>query len=179
MADVKRVAVYGPECTGKTTLAAALAAHFGEPWSPEYVRQFWDERHGNITAADLDAVARGQIAVEEAAAARARRVVFCDTELLTCTLWDDLLFPGACPPWVRAEADRRAREFALYLLCVTDVPFASDPQRCFPDEAGRAMCMRRWRETLEKRGLSFVEIRGAWAERTAQAIRAVEAILGS
>jgi NadR type nicotinamide-nucleotide adenylyltransferase len=179
MADVKRVAVYGPECTGKTTLAAALAAHFGEPWSPEYVRQFWDERHGTITAVDLDTVARGQIAAEEAAAARARRVVFCDTELLTCTLWDDLLFPGACPPWVRAEADRRAREFAFYLLCVTDVPFASDPQRCFPDEAGRAMCMRRWRQTLEQRGRPFVEIHGPWAERTAQAIRAVEAILGS
>ena len=177
MADVKRVAVYGPECTGKTTLAAALAAHFGEPWSPEYVRQFWDERHGTITAVDLDTVARGQIAAEEAAAARARRVVFCDTELLTCTLWDDLLFPGACLPWVRAEADRRAREFALYLLCATDVPFAPDPQRCFPDEAGRAMCMRRWRETLEQRGLPFAEIRGAWAERTGQAVRAVEAIL--
>jgi len=106
-------------------------------------------------------------------------VVFCDTELLTCTLWDDLLFPGACPPWVRAEADRRARGFALYLLCVTDVPFAPDPQRCFPDEAGRSMCMRRWRETLEQRGRPFVEIRGPWAERTAQAIRAVEAILDS
>ena len=174
---VKRVAIYGPECTGKTTLAAGLAAHFGEPWSSEYVRQFWDERHGIITAADLDAVARGQIAAEEAAAARARRVVFCDTELLTCTLWDDLLFPGACPPWVRAEADRRAQGFALYLLCVTDVPFAPDPQRCFPDEAGRAMCMRRWRETLEQRGLPMVEIGGAWAERSAQAIRAVGTIL--
>jgi NadR type nicotinamide-nucleotide adenylyltransferase len=179
MADVKRVAVYGPECTGKTTLAAALAAHFGEPWSPEYVRQFWDERHGVITAADLDTVARGQLAAEDAAAARARRLVFCDTELLTCTLWDDLLFPGACPSWVRVEADRRARGFALYLLCVTDVPFAPDPQRCFPDEAGRAMCLRRWRETLEQRGLPFVEIRGPWAERTAQAIRAVEANWGS
>jgi nicotinamide riboside kinase len=39
--------------------------------------------------------------------------------------------------------------------------------------------MRRWRETLEQRGLPFVEIRGPWVERTAQAICAVEAILGS
>ena len=68
------------------------------------MREFWEQRGGVIAAADLEAIAQGQIAGEEAAAARAQRVVFCDTELITCTLWDDLLFPGACPPWVRAEA---------------------------------------------------------------------------
>lgn len=180
MADVKRIAVFGPESTGKTSLARRLAAHFGEPWSIEYVRRFWDEHNATITAADLDAIARGQIAGEDAAAAAARRVCFCDTELLTCVLWDDLLFPGACPPWAREAADRRARGFALFLLCATDVPFEPDPQRCFPDPAGRAMCMRLWRETLTSRGLPFVELHGGDFEaRALQAIRAVESALGA
>ncbi|MBI5381776.1 MAG: AAA family ATPase [Opitutae bacterium] len=177
MSDVRRIALFGPECTGKTTLASRLAAHFGEPWSAEYVRQFWDEHSGVITAADLDAVARGQMANEDAAAARARRAVFCDTELLTCTLWDDLLFPGACPPWVRAEAERRARAFTLYLFCDTDLPWRPDPQRCYPDPAGRAMCRRLWRETLATRALPCVEISGSWDEREARAIAAVTAVL--
>ncbi len=178
-AAIKRIAVFGTESTGKTTLAQRLAAYFSEPWSAEFVREFWDLRDGKITAADLGTIALGQIANEDAALAGARRAVFCDTELLTCTIWNDLLFPGACPAWVRAEADERARGYALYLLCDTDVPFAPDPQRCFPVETGRANARRVWREMLEKRGLPFVEIRGDWAQREAAAIAAVEAVLAA
>lgn len=177
LAPVLRVAVFGPESTGKTSLAARLAAHFREPWSPEFVREFWDQQRGKIEAADLDRIARGQIEREEAAARLARRVVFCDTELLTCVLWDDLLFPGACPAWVREEAERRARHFALYLFCDTDLPFTPDPQRCFPDEAGRAMCRRRWHDTLTTRGLPVAEVRGSGEARFAVALAAVEAAL--
>ena len=35
---VKRIAIFGAESTGKSTLAEELAAHFGEPCVPEYVR---------------------------------------------------------------------------------------------------------------------------------------------
>lgn len=174
---VKRIAIFGTESTGKTALAQRLAAHFGEPWAPEFVRAFWDERGGRIGAADLDAIARGQMANEERAAATARRVVFCDTELITCTLWDDLLFPGGCPAWVRDEANRRAHDYALYLLCDADVPFAPDPQRCFPDASSRERLRQRWREALVSRGLPFAEIQGPWPEREARAIAAVESVL--
>ena len=177
MPEPVRIALFGTESTGKTTLAQRLAAHFGEPWSAEYVREFWDAHGAHIAAGDLEAIARGQIAGEEAAAARARRVVFCDTDLITCTLWDDLLFPGQCPAWVRGEADRRARNYALYLLCDADVPFEPDPQRCFPDAASRARARTVWREALTARGLPFVEIRGEWPEREAAAIAAVERVL--
>ncbi|NCA13108.1 MAG: transcriptional regulator, partial [Proteobacteria bacterium] len=104
MAEPVRVVVFGTESTGKTTLAAALARRFGEPWAPEFVRGFWEAAGGRITAADLDAVARGQIDSEERAAALARRVVILDTDLLTCALWNDLLHPGHCPGWVRTAA---------------------------------------------------------------------------
>ncbi|MES2696127.1 MAG: AAA family ATPase [Verrucomicrobiota bacterium] len=172
-----RIVVSGTESTGKTWLAQRLAAHFGEPWSAEYAREFWDA-HGGITAGDLDAVDRGQVANEEAAAAKARRVVFFDTDLITCVLWNDLLFPGACPEWVREEADRRARRVAVYLLCEADVPFAQDPQRCFPEEAERGKIAGLWREALAARGLPVVEIRGDWAQRERTAIAAVERVLG-
>lgn len=172
-----RIAVFGPECSGKSTLAAALARHFEAPRADEYVRAFWDAHQGRITAADLGAIARGQMAAEDAAAARARDLVICDTELLTNTLWDDLLFPGACPAWVRAEAERRSRAYALYLLCDNDIPFEDDVQRCFPDAAGRAMCRRLWRAAVLERDLPHVEIRGGREERLHTAIAAVERAL--
>ena len=107
-----RIVLFGPESTGKSTLAERLAARFAAPWSAEYVREYWDTHGGVITAADLDAIARGQVAGEDEALRLAKaggaRVVLHDTDLLTCTVWDDLLFPGACPEWVRTEAARRA-----------------------------------------------------------------------
>jgi NadR type nicotinamide-nucleotide adenylyltransferase len=179
MKRIQRVAIFGTESTGKTTLAQKLAEHFGEPWSPEFVREFWELREGTIVAGDLGTIALGQIANEDAAIAKARRVVFCDTELLTNVLWADVLFPGRCPEWVRQEAEVRAREFSLYLLCDTDVAFEPDPQRCFPDEAARSKNRDLWRHTLATRGLPFVEIRGEWATREATAIAAVETLLAS
>lgn len=176
-AGVVRIAIFGPESTGKSMLAEALAAHFDEPWAPEYVRAFWEERAGRIAAVDLDAIARGQIAAEEAAAARARRVVFCDTELLTNVLYADLLFPGGCPAWVRAEAEVRARRYAVYLRCESDLPWADDPQRCFPATEDRGRMREHWRAALASRDLPHVTIAGLGAERLARAVAAVEAVL--
>jgi HTH-type transcriptional regulator, transcriptional repressor of NAD biosynthesis genes len=177
MRDVQRIAIFGTESTGKTSLAERLALHYDEPWSREFAREFWDRHGGKITAADLDAIGRGQIANEEAAAAKAKRVVFCDTELITCTLWNDALFPGACPPWVREQAESRARKFAIYLLCDADVPFVPDPQRCFPDDAARKRARVIWRTALVSRGLPLVEIQGDWPARERAAIAAVNRIL--
>lgn len=174
---IKRVVIFGTESTGKTTLAQKLAAHFGEPWSPEFVREFWNLRNGKITAADLGSIALGQMANEDHALSLAQRLVFFDTDLLTCTLWDDVLFPGECPPWVRTEAEERSRAVTLWLLCDTDIPFVPDPQRCFPDDATRSEGRQFWRYALEKRSLPFVEIRGNWEQREAAAVAAVEEIM--
>ena len=177
-----RVVLYGAESTGKSTLAERLATGLGAPWSREYVREYWDAHAGVVTAASLDAIARGQVAGEDAAAERARkdgaRVVLHDTDLLTCMIWDDLLFPGACPDWARDEAARRARTTDLYLFCDTDLPWAPDPQRCFPDEAGRAMCRQVFLEKLEATGARWARVWGeSFAEREARARLAVEGVL--
>lgn len=172
-----RVVLFGPESTGKTSLARALSERLGEPWAPEYVRRFWDEHAGVIGPADLETVARGQVAAEDAALAAARRIAILDTDLLTCTVWDDLLFPGHCPAWVRAEADRRASATSLFLLCLTDLPFEPDPQRCFPDPEGRAMCLRVFREALVSRCLPFAEVSGSHDDRLACALGAVNRLL--
>ena len=38
MKAAKLICIIGAECTGKTTLARALAAHFACPWVPEHLR---------------------------------------------------------------------------------------------------------------------------------------------
>jgi len=173
---IKRIVIFGAESTGKSTLAAALAEHYREPFVPEYVREFWEAHDGVIAADDLGPIARVQKETEDAAALRAQRWLFCDTDLLTNVLWADLLYDGKCPVWVRIEAAERCRHYALYLLCDTDIAFAPDPQRSFPEVAGRAMCRALWRETLISRHLPFVELRGNHDERLRAAVAAVDAL---
>ncbi|MDI1247318.1 MAG: ATP-binding protein [Lacunisphaera sp.] len=172
---IPRIAIYGPESTGKTRLAESLAAHFSAPLVAEYARERWDLQ-GALTLEDMLPVAREQWRREDAAVAAADRLVICDTEALTTMLWSDLLY-GTCPEELRREAERRCRNYALYLLLDIDVPFAPDPQRCFPDESDREKCLRVWRGALERRHLPFADIHGGWAEREAAAITAVQRIL--
>lgn len=176
-----RIAVYGPESTGKTQLATELAAHFGAPLVAEYARERWDQQ-GVLTLEDMLPVAHEQWRREDEAVRTCNLLgykgglVICDTEALTTVLWSDLLY-GTCPDELRREAEKRCKAYALYLLLDIDTPFAPDPQRCFPDPADREKCRRIWRGALERRGLPFVDIRGDWAARAATAIAAVQALL--
>ncbi len=178
MSGVKRVVLFGTESTGKSTLAAALAEEFGEPWAREFVREYWDRRNGVIEAQDLGVIARGQIANEETAALRAGRVLICDTDLLMNVRWADELFPGNCATWVRQAADRRAQNYALYLFCEPDVAWEEDPQRSFSDAASWLASAERCRSMLTERGLPWVSIRGQEDGRRQGAIAAVRRILG-
>lgn len=175
MNSPRRIAVYGPESTGKTELAGRLAAHFDAPLVAEYARERWDQQ-GALALEDMLPVAREQWRREDEAARRAPRLVVCDTEALTTMLWSDLLY-GTCPDELRRGAEQRCRNYALYLLLDIDVPFAPDPQRCFPDPADREKAMRVWRGALERRHLPYVLIQGDWPARERAAIAAVNAAL--
>jgi len=166
-----RIAVYGPESTGKTELATKLAAHFSAPLVAEYARERWDQQ-GALGLEDMLPVAKEQWRREDAAAAQAKRLVICDTDALTTMLWSDLLY-GTTPDELRRGAEKRCKNYALYLLLDIDVPFATDPQRCFPDPADREKAMRVWRGALDRRHLPYELISGDWAAREKAAIEAV------
>jgi nicotinamide riboside kinase len=182
VSDVLLIAVFGAESTGKTVLAEKLAAHFGAPLVREYARERWDAQGGVLGLEDMLPVAeeqwRREDAAKAAAAAAGARLVICDTEALTTMLWSDLLY-GTTPEALRRGAEKRCRNYALYLLLDTDIPFAPDPQRCFPDPDDREKCRRIWRGALERRHLPFVEIRGDGPARERAAIAAVEEVLSS
>ena len=169
---VRRVCLIGPESTGKTVLAQRLAAHYGTVWAAEYARGLIASQGDVFGAEDIPRFVRGQIASEEALARQANRVLICDTDVLTTTIWSDWFY-GDCPAWIRAEADRR--DYDLYLLCEPDCPWVDDPQRFLPGqrEAFRDRCL----EALDSRGRTYVRIGGDWEDRFQQAVRAVDGLL--
>jgi NadR type nicotinamide-nucleotide adenylyltransferase len=169
---LRRVCLFGPESTGKSTLAARLAATFHTAMVPEYARVLLEAQGGRVTAEDILRIARGQAASEDALARQARGLLFCDTDLLTTRIWSETLF-GSCPDWVCAEADRRS--YDLYMLLDVDVPWVGDMVRYLPDN--RRGFFERCRRELEQRRRPYVVLRGSWEERFTAARAAVEALL--
>jgi NadR type nicotinamide-nucleotide adenylyltransferase len=171
----KRVCIFGPESTGKSTLARDLARHFETVYAWEYARPMLDPQAGECRGIeDIARIVRGQVATEDALARQANRVLICDTDVLTSTIWSDVLF-GDTPAWIRELAD--ARKYDLYLLCDVDVPWIDDDQRFFGEEKVRREMFERFRSSLERRGRKYQMVRGDWAQRFAAARDAVAALL--
>lgn len=171
---LKRVCVFGPESTGKSTLAADLAAHYGTVHVAEWARTWLDPRGGRCEPSDVPIIGLGQRAAEDALARQARRVLFCDTDALTTTIWSDWL-TGDCPPELRREA--RERRYDLTLLLDVDVPWVDDTQRFLPDQ--REAFFARCEAALVAHQRPYRIIRGDWEARRSQAIQAVDALLAS
>ena len=169
-----RISLTGPESAGKSTLAAQLAAHYGTTFVPEYARAYLEAHGAAYTLPDLTAIARGQLAAEEAAATQATRLLFCDTDLLVIKIWAENAF-GTCPAWVRAELARP--RYVATLLLAPDLPWTPDPLREHPDPAQRWHFYNLYRAELVSRQWPFVEINGPPAQRLVQARAAVDALL--
>jgi NadR type nicotinamide-nucleotide adenylyltransferase len=171
---MRRISLTGPESAGKSTLAAQLAAHYGTVFVPEYARQYLEENGPSYTLADLEAIAHGQLAAEDAGASQAASLLFCDTDLLVLKIWAENAF-ATCPAWILTELARP--RYTLTLLLAPDLPWAPDPLREHPDPAQRWHFYALYRQELVQRGWPFVEISGPPAERLAQAIAAIDARL--
>jgi HTH-type transcriptional repressor of NAD biosynthesis genes len=183
---VKRVAVVGPESTGKTTLARDLARHYRTVWASEYARGYLESVGADrgltdpeavtdlCTAADIERIARGQIASEDALVRQANRVLFSDTDLATTEIYRDLYF-GGCPDWIRAAGEERRHD--LFLVCAPDVPWVADAQRDLPHR--REELFETFVQRLRVRGCAYRVVRGGWEERFKQARQAVDEMLGA
>jgi HTH-type transcriptional regulator, transcriptional repressor of NAD biosynthesis genes len=171
---VRRICIFGPESTGKSTLTQNLARHYKTVGVSEYARGLLDFKDGKCDFEDIPRIARGQIASEDALAKQANRVMFCDTDLITTTIWSDVLF-GNCPQWIYEEGNRR--QYDLYLLMDIDVPWVDDNQRFLPHI--RVEFRDRCIHEIESRGRRYVLINGDWEERFQKACLAVDEILST
>jgi NadR type nicotinamide-nucleotide adenylyltransferase len=165
---MKRVVLTGSESVGKTELAARLGEHFGVPVAAEFVRSYAAQRGGTLGFNDHGPIARGQMASEDAAIARAKDIVILDTDLVSTVIYCEHYFK-ACPEWIREEATKRAAE--LYLLLKPDIPWVADGVR---DRGTRREEMHElFRSQLERMKVRYVEIGGEREERFSAAVRAI------
>lgn len=165
---VKKICIFGPESTGKTTLARDLAARLDTVHVPEYGRIYTDAFGTDVGNDDLLAIARGHTAATAAAARQANRVLVMDTDPLLTAVWSDMLI-GARDPWFESFDDTAD----LYLLTGIDMDWEDDGTRYFPDGETRRRFHAVCKAELQRRGLAYVALEGGREERLARAVAAV------
>ncbi|MFT6355054.1 MAG: nicotinamide riboside kinase, partial [Cryomorphaceae bacterium] len=87
-----RIAITGPESSGKSDLAKALANHFDTVYALEFARDYLEENGSEYSFEDLNEICKGQIAQEEMALAAAKKICFFDTDMLVLKIWSNYRF---------------------------------------------------------------------------------------
>lgn len=169
---IRTVVVTGPECTGKTTLAAALADLFAAPWTPEASRRFAEQASEPLSSGTVAPIARLAMRLEDEARAASPTLLIRDTDLVSTIVYARHYY-GSVEEWIAAEA--RARRADLYLLCAPDLPWTPDGIRDRPDQ--RDEMYADFGRTLAELHAPVSEIRGAGDARTLAAVASVRAFL--
>lgn len=170
MPKPKRILILGPESTGKSTLAAALAAYFQEPWVPEVAREYLEKLDRPYAYEELLQIGRQQILLEDELAGGAKNYLFCDTDLRVIQVWSQHRY-GKVDPWVREELERRT--YDLILLCAIDLPWQADPLREHPDLKSRQQFFEIYKQLSHASGIPWILISGDTAQRLSTGIQAV------
>lgn len=169
-----KIVLFGPESTGKTTLAKQLAAHFNTLWVPEYMREYlqekWDQTKEKCTKEDLMPIAKGQMNAENEASVLAGKLLFCDTNLLEIKVYSEYYYDGFCPE----EIEKYALEnrYDLYFLTYVDTQWQFDDLRDRPDE--REKMFRIFESQLTNQNLQFEILKGNQDERFDLAVKMIE-----
>lgn len=171
---IKKVAVTGPESTGKSELSKQLAEYYQTVWVPEYAREYIDRLNRPYEQQDVEEIAKGQLRLEDQMAREASKVLFCDTELTVISIWMMHKY-NAVPDWLVDQA--RKRKYDLYLLCDIDLPWQYDPQREHPDL--RKYFFDRYYAELKSRNANLRVVSGQGESRLENAIRFVDELLKS
>lgn len=171
MQKPKRILILGPESTGKSTLAEDLANHFGEPWVPEFAREYLEQNNRPYQFEDLVEIGKGQVAFEDKLAEKAKNFLFCDTDLRVIHIWSEHRF-GKTDSWVLDEIARR--KYDLILLTDTDLPWTPDPQREYPELEMRQYFFKKYLQLAEESGFSYLIVSGDQETRLQTAVKATQ-----
>jgi NadR type nicotinamide-nucleotide adenylyltransferase len=172
MQKPERILIIGPESTGKSTLAADLAAYFGEPWVPEFAREYLEKLNRAYEFEDLSEIAKGQIELEDELALRANKFLFVDTDLRVIKVWSEHKFEKVhC--WIPEEIERRT--YSKILITDVDLPWEPDPLREHPDPGMRKYFLDKYLDLAQQSGFPFQLISGDRKKRLNDSVNFISA----
>ena len=157
--EIIKIALFGPESTGKTTLAIQLAEHFKTAWVPEFARDYlqekWEKSGKTCDADDMLPIAYGQTKLENDSVSVANKFLFCDTNLLVTKVFSEVYY-NFCDPLLEKAALKH--EYDLFFLTNIDVPWEKDDLRDKPE--GRESVFAVFKQTLIDNNKPFITLSG-------------------
>lgn len=165
---MRRIAIVGPESSGKTTLAGMLVRHLGAAHVDEAARDYLSSLGRPYVEVDLLRIAHAQAAAEDAMASASPHLLLCDTDLITIRIWSEEKY-GRCHPWILGQSEKR--HYDLWLLCRPDIPWAPDPLRENPNDRDRLFDV--YEGLLRRLAKPFRIIEGSAQERLRGALEAI------
>jgi len=165
---VKKIAITGPESTGKSSICEALQLHFGGIVVPEFAREYLSNKTDRYTFEDVEFIAREQLKREQSAFGTQHEFLFCDTDLLVIRIWMEHVF-GKCPQWIIDESLGTQYDFTL--LMNIDLPWEDDPLREHPHQ--RELLFQKYLDALKNSGRPFTVVSGNGTERIQNAIQLI------
>jgi len=160
-----RIAITGPESSGKTTLATQLAQSLNGCLVLEYARQYMLNLDGKpYTIEDVVNIGRFQFNANLASDCQQDYVV-CDTEMGVIKVWCEDKFDD-CPDVIQELFD--AQQFDFLFLCKPDMAWQEDPLR--EDALRRDDLFDMYVQTFDRSKIPYHILSGSEDERLAKAI---------
>ena len=165
-----RIAVTGPECSGKSTLCSDLKKSLKAELVEEYARKFLENLGRVYVEKDLISIAEGQCRLIEAAAESGNEHLISDTEMLVMYIWSKVKYGRVNESILQLLNNQK---FDLYLLCKPDFDWEPDPLREHPIKDDREALYEQYKFFLEKNNLPFAVMEGSATSRLKKALKRI------
>lgn len=155
---VKKICLYGPESTGKSTLSEALAQHYNTTFTPEVARKMLISN--DFTIDDIITIGEAQTQEVITQTRLANKLLFCDTDLITTQIYARHYFGEIPAQLVHLE---RQIQYDYYFLLAPDLPWEADNLRDLGHR--REEMFDIFKNELDIRQLPYQVVKGSWQER--------------
>jgi HTH-type transcriptional repressor of NAD biosynthesis genes len=177
--NIVKIVLFGPESTGKTTLSKQLARHYNTVWTPEFAREYLQEKWNNerkiCEKEDLVPIAIGQMNLENTLAKKADKLLICDTDLLETKVYSEEFYGGSVDTKLNDAAYKN--EYDLYLLTYIDTPWEEDDLRDRPGQ--RLEMFSAFENALKKHKKNYILLKGNKETRLKNATEAIDKIIAA
>ena len=171
--EIIKIALYGPESTGKTTLANQLAEEFNTIWIPEFARDYlqekWYSKQEVCSQNDLLPIAVRQTKLENDGLHKANKFLFCDTNLMVTKVFSDMYY-NSCDPILEKAAKKH--KYDLFFLTDIDVPWEKDDLRDKKEDRETTLAI--FEKALIDYKKPYIKLFGNKEERFEKAIKIVK-----
>lgn len=169
-----KIVVFGPESTGKTTLAKQLATHYNAAYVPEYARIYAEEKRQKgevLTSKDVLPIAKGQLRLECKADENA--LLICDTDILETITYARIYYPEYKSKTLEKYVGKSTANF--YFLTYIDTPWEADGIRDLPHK--REETFLEFQQTLETYNQPYKLLKGNMETRFQKAVETIDKLL--